>query len=355
MHPTAYLTNYQLMGRIMEEIENFHILAQVEEVYSWTREPDDRSLNEAVRHNAPNEMIKKLLHMDLEKKNHLGYTPIHLCHTIEVYQLLIEAGADPHATDKHGTTVLMNAVCMSRPIEYVQWLLDHGYDPTTERDDKRTASCYARTIEMYLLLTNGQELTNEQKLLELKTALENKRDYGYIKFLLDQGIDLSESDALHDVFDIETYHLVKNYGAPTRPTKSGATLLHHALLCSSCLDYPKYLIDQGHPIDMPNNGGVTPLHYTYRCTHYEFMKQYANMNICATHRDNMLLLAVNSNRDPYFIQHLLNDYRINTVDEYGTPVIHFVCQPSVYDILVDHGAENQVSNIKTIVVDRIIE
>jgi ankyrin repeat protein len=85
-------------------------------------------------HQAMSLEVAKLLlarpDIDVNARDQKGKTPLMLCRNDPVARLLIERGANIHARDNQGATVLMNAV-QQRSLELSRLLLQRGANPLT--------------------------------------------------------------------------------------------------------------------------------------------------------------------------------------------------------------------------------
>lgn len=122
---------------------------------------------------------------------------------IKIALRLIDAGANLLATDRRGTTVLMQAAaCSSVPL--VQLLLDRGLDANAARPDGRTALMFtANPTVIRLLVRFGADVNAQTETGE--TALMFRRDHHLeaVQTLLDLGADPSlQNSSGQTVIDI---------------------------------------------------------------------------------------------------------------------------------------------------------
>lgn len=76
---------------------------------------------------------------DATLTDHLGNSPMHVANSPEVYQLLIDAGADINAQENEGWTPLMKAAMYGNR-DQVEWLIANGADVRIRDDRDRTVA-----------------------------------------------------------------------------------------------------------------------------------------------------------------------------------------------------------------------
>lgn len=160
--------------------------------------------------------IKQLLNYgaDPNKRNYKNQTAMMILgqniypNVTNVAKALLTAGADPTATDDHGKNALMYALeednghYSDRSIGFYQLLLDNGVDPNLTDNQGYTALAYATNKRYYddinikaikLLINAGANpnivIDDNDNTLFINAVKQN--DYDYIKFLIDNGIDLT--------------------------------------------------------------------------------------------------------------------------------------------------------------------
>ncbi len=94
------------------------------------------------------ELIQTNPEIDLNKKNHKGYSALMLSiynHQDIFSEALLRGGADPNSKDNVGNSILMGAAFKGN-IELINLLLNFGADPLMKNDAGMTALDWARTF-----------------------------------------------------------------------------------------------------------------------------------------------------------------------------------------------------------------
>ena len=119
-----------------------------------------------------------------------GRTPLHFARTLEVFKALQAAGADLHARQDNGYSILHRAVWLADAAT-VQEMLDAGLDPNAATSNGFTSLHYARSLEVFeVLRAAGADL--QARANNGYTALHHAAGYGdaaTVQELLDAGLD----------------------------------------------------------------------------------------------------------------------------------------------------------------------
>jgi ankyrin repeat protein len=94
------------------------------------------------------ELIKANPQIDLNQKNHKGYSALMLSvyNNQQIFsEALLRAGADPNSKDNVGNSILMGAAFKGN-IELINLLLSFGADPMMKNNTGMTALDWARTF-----------------------------------------------------------------------------------------------------------------------------------------------------------------------------------------------------------------
>ncbi len=258
---------------------------------------------------------------DVNKKNTIGRSPLHLALSLNYYQfqivtLLINHGADIHAPDEDGKTALHHA-CRNGTFKAAQLLLEHGAAVNTRDCSGNTplilavnsGECQAL---VQLLLSYGADpnaIDNEDmsvlfnfchgsdyNMQTFKMLIDAGADVTYIskednlsllhimyhprshemqdelikimEFLIQKGLDINQDSALGTPLNLNTYwghekvidFLLKNGATITAISEKEDTPLHTVMYSELRPHLVKTLLDNGVAINAQNKLGDTPLH-----------------------------------------------------------------------------------------------
>ncbi|KAK3391701.1 ankyrin repeat-containing domain protein [Sordaria brevicollis] len=306
--------------------------------------------------------------------------PIHESYTrIEILKLLLERGADPHAQDDRGETVLHRAaVCFNKKLpgrhfrepvnkeehlEVLQTLLQHGASPDTPDNkgvtplhllaDTGTPNTLRLCLKHCADPSSALRLLNQfgESLLHYAAAAGNRDT---VEYLLDQGLDVNQATAnkwtpllcvLTPADDhykgqtaarIAVARLLLDRGASARViTDEGWTPLH-ALATLRDFDNPeeervgvaafaKELIGKGTPVDEE----ASPLRY------------------CSTMFFSSNLYGAWGHRMTEAVSRLAGRFgegRVQAYDDYELTPLHWACRTGamdIFDVLMRHFARKE--------------
>jgi ankyrin repeat protein len=153
---------------------------------------------------------------NLEARNAKGDTPLSLSVTSDKYhacKYLLEAGANPNATNKEGETPLYQACLQWGDIQIVKLLLDHGADPDIGKNNNKIAGQYP------VLITTITGAENHLKVL-LENGADPRIDDGF-----GQAIHAASSLGKESLIPL----LIAHGASPVLPDCRGKTPLECAL------------------------------------------------------------------------------------------------------------------------------
>lgn len=240
----------------------------------------------------------------------------------EAVRLLIEHGSDPNHRNSQGRTPLQ--CCLSKHlvfygvenmVEIAKYLVDHGADPTAGDDLKDTAVYRAMKVcpEIFpMMLSRCRNMAIKRTCwFGLSSHPDIKTFQEHLETLLAEGIDINtkrEADGrtlyLCCLSNDEKMRILRDHGAdpdmvdgggnnalhilgrkgtyvhramekhiaaganPLATNSNGDTLLHHATLIYAgdrkAVDYVRWLISLGVPVNAVNSKGETALHASQR-------------------------------------------------------------------------------------------
>ena len=215
--------------------------------------------------------------VDVNVKDMLGFTPLHLAVTKEIAELLINEGADVNAKKKDGWTPLHFAVYYGHK-EIVELLIANGADVNAKDVNGNTplhlAALFGRKEVVELLIANGAAVNvkggNLGGMPLHHAAFEGHKVI--IELLIAEGADvnaiivsgplqLNVGDiALNFTTDGEIAALLRKHGGMTsEELRSGMTPLHLAAV-NGHKEIVELLIAKGADVNAKDKFGDTPLH-----------------------------------------------------------------------------------------------
>ena len=214
------------------------------------------SIVQAILENAT-DVASKLLATGLDVPTVFNMTPLMFAMTPKVTRFLLDAGANPNATDKEGTTPLMHH-CHSP--EAIQLLLDAGANPNAKSKRGITALMLSKSsIVTSLLLNAGARVDDRDYSGATPLCWSDSPDISSI--LIHAGADVNASN-----FDGTTpLMLSKNSDSTALLINAGADVNAKnirgftALMFSSSTLITALLLYAGADINAQNNKGFTPL------------------------------------------------------------------------------------------------
>ncbi len=198
--------------------------------------------------------------------------------------ILLEAGADPNATDANGTTPLHDAARITNSLPVIRLLLKHGADPNI-------ASKHGKETPILQLMGGGLEAI--QLLVQAGARLDVRDIYGTtvlhtpaalhdkdaVTYLIRQGLDPNAQDnegarPLHRAIslwapDSAVIRALIAGGADINAREaSGRTALHRAA-SSGQTDIVKVLLEHNPDLNARDGKNRTPLSYAVQWKHEE--------------------------------------------------------------------------------------
>ncbi len=154
----------------------------------WNEYKDTFNLSEDIFQLARSGEVNKLRELidlnpelDINQKNHKGYSPLMLAvynGNHEVSRMLLEEGADPNSSDLSGSTVLMGAA-FKGDVEMVILLVNRGAKPDLINHNGITAEQWARAFGRRNVVALLSTKANNSKFQNMMLAA--KIIWGFLK------------------------------------------------------------------------------------------------------------------------------------------------------------------------------
>ncbi len=184
----------------------------------------------------------------------------------EIFELLINNGADVNTTNTYDNNSLLHGVVDTL---MAQRILELGVSPNVQNIFGETPLHRARNLEIAkLLISKGADVNAIS--YKGETPLHTNSVPDVIDFLARNGADIDKLNKenkppiLTANFDHEIIPLVKNGADVFVTTLGGGTLLHKA----KTANLAKLLIARGVPVNQEDSKGHTPLYYANRKLKY---------------------------------------------------------------------------------------
>jgi ankyrin repeat protein len=251
----------------------------------------------------------------------------------DVFDLLIQHGADVNAKDYQGGYTPLYFAIHSDDSYYMNTLIAKGADVNSKYQEGETllgsAAITGRTESVKVLLEAGADVNarddNGQTALHLPLDIRNSNYKKYklskntLILLLNKGADVNLKDdngcsPLHlaaESADVDIVEILLDKGADinAKDDKSGSTALHHAARLGK-IDIAELLISRGADINAKDNEGHTPLYIAvnndYKAAEM-LIEKGADSTIKTKSGQTLLQLAQERNKRESFVPDMIFD------------------------------------------------
>ena len=318
----------------------------------WTVECDGSNiLMYYVQKKRSPKLIRRVLEhglFDINQGNQWGSPVLLHATSREIYELLVESGADESLVSDNKTNCLINAVDLGHE-ELVHYLLRTGKcDINAKNSNGVSAIQLVKTVEMFnMLFRHGADLSvladDDDK--PLLTALADKNvSVNVLRALLDKNAsDVNEtnkygSPALHYVKSLKAYQLLVERGARVIRAQNGATCLMNIVSRNGPLDLIRHVCENVDVLEQDNNGLAT-IHYVGSADAYDVLVEHG-VDVRVKDRNGMdiLLKVVQLRRGLGLIKHLVKmGHDIHVVNRQGQNVLHYETRLPVFTWFLEQG------------------
>ncbi len=250
---------------VIQELKQFISGANVD-LNAPFDETGNRAIHVAVREDDP-VLIRYLVAkgVDLNIRNSLKMTPLHLVKSSLAASILLTGGADPLQENRAGDTPLHQV----KDTEIAELLLDHGVPVDCRNQWQRTplhnAAIRGDTALVLMLLDRGAQINAVDKSGRTPLHSSDKKKLDLVKLLIDRGADpeirrASIGDTvLHNAAERGTVEVVEyliSRECDVRDTdKFGFTPLHFA----RTPEIAGRILDRGAALEIRSKAGLTPV------------------------------------------------------------------------------------------------
>lgn len=285
---------------------------------------------------------------NVNDRNRMGQTPLHVCRNESIASALLEKGADVNAKDAHGLTPLQyysdpsksNMRSKNSTMKAIELLVGHGADVNVVDNRGLTPIETCGDLEMFdILLKLGADVNARDE--NGRRPLHRSSDLSFVRLLIKNGADVNARDnngqtPLHLCTDHEKADVLVNSGANINARDShGRTPLH---TCHG-VKLVMYLLNHGADLDARDEDGQTPLGTCTDSVKAELMQIFRGCRETADKESKCGKKLFSAKTAESVLECIARGEQVNERNEEEQTPLHVCENAETAKALLEHGAD----------------